>query len=99
MLRRVRRGGGLRAAKMTVNSTGWLDVKKIDASGWAVTFLLFPLPASLAEAEQRQARSHGRQADPGSWFRAAAHSGAFSTTPFATSSLSSKNSLFKDAGA
>jgi hypothetical protein len=53
---------------MTLNSTRCSDVIKIDASSWAVTFLLFPLPASLAEAEQRQARSHGRQGDPASWF-------------------------------
>jgi hypothetical protein len=47
---------------MTVNSTtGYLDVIMNNARAWAATFLLFPLPSSLAEAEQRQARSHARR--------------------------------------
>jgi hypothetical protein len=43
---------------------------QINASAWVVAFLLFPLPSSLAEAEQRQARSHARRAVQ--WMRSGA---------------------------
>jgi hypothetical protein len=48
-------------SQMTVNSARHLDVIMDKARAWAATFLLFPLPSSLAEAEQRQARSHPRR--------------------------------------